>query len=692
MNKQQFNNLITVITFNGLVSLLLCLLYKYITFSFNMDSLIGWIDEYTKQCTKNIFVIFILLMVTVKLQLRLIEKLETSRPWILTLSKYAYILLLSGIMSIITSYYMVYFQLLKEPTATLEWIEGSTRIFFAGAIFLFFIYLFVFFLIGNIYISSIITAIVIFVLGFVHYNKLNLRVEPLYPADFSQITQMRDVIPMVKEYLSLQKAILIVVVVGIMLFFVRYLPKAKISFRVRVILLALTAGMIYAYTFFPTSFMKNFVQKVGNVSIVKWDQLENYKNNGFVFGFISNIQNDAFEEPDGYSKKNVLDTAKKYIKINTSQTSAKGEVKKPNIVYIMSEAFWDPTKLKNVQFSEDPMPNLRKLMDQYSSGYNLSPSFGGATANVEFEALTGFSNYFLKVGSIPYQDIIDRKNFIPTIVSDLEGQGYQSLAIHPYNKIFYKRNRVYDVFGFDQFLDMSTMKHQDMSGPYISDESLSKEVIDELKKEEKPMFVHAVTVQNHFPYTPNRYEQNQIDVSGLSPEYNELLEVYSEGIRQADEALQLLVDQLEQLDEPTIVVFWGDHLPILGQDLAIYKETKYASKKANKFLYEKKYAETPLLIYSNYSIEKQELNTLSPAFYGPTVYEMAGLKKPPFYNLLDLVKEEIPGLKVSVQIDGNQKFITKDFTNKQKQLLKDYQLLEYDLLVGKQYSKDLLFK
>ncbi len=691
MSVRRINNILLVTTLNGLVALVAFLLYKYGSFSFDMDSIIGWMDENTKKFAFGVFILFLLLMLTAKFELRLIEKLEESYPWIITLSKYAYIFLLSGIMAFITSYYMVYFQLLKEPTATLQWIEGSTRIFFAGALLLFFIYLFVFTLIGNIYVSSVVTAILIFVMGFAHYNKLNLRVEPLYPSDFSQITQMKDVIPMVKEYLSIQKTVLIVLAAAVVLLIARFLPKAKMSIWVRAVLAVATAGMIYAYVFYPTSFMKNFIEKKGNVSVVKWDQLQNYNYNGFVFGFISNLQNDAFEEPDGYSKQKVLATAAKYQKKTAAQTPVKGQAKKPNIVYIMSEAFWDPTELPNVQFSEDPMKNLRKLREEYSSGYNLSPAFGGATANVEFEALTGFSNYFLKIGSVPYQDLVDRKTFIPTMVSDLEGQGYRSLAIHPYNKVFYKRNKDYQTFGFDQFVDMTKMEHQEKSGPYISDESMSKDIFDQLKNEKKPMFIHAVSVQNHFPYVPNRYPENTVKVSGLSPASNEMLEVYSEGIKQADAALQLLVDKLETLDEPTIVVFWGDHLPILGQDLAIYKESKFADTD-DKNLYEEKYAETPLLIYSNYGLKKQDLHALSPSYFGPVVYDMAGLKQPAFYNLLDEVKKELPGLRTTVQIDGNQKYVTNNLTKKQKQLLKDYQLLQYDLLVGKQYSKDLLYK
>ncbi|MDQ0199075.1 LTA synthase family protein [Neobacillus ginsengisoli] len=691
MVQRRINNAVLLITLNGIIALLVFTIYKYFSSSLNIDNIIIAMDENTKKFATRVFLVFFILMLTSKIQLRVIEKLKETYPWALALTKYAYIFILSGIMALLTSYFMEYFQLLENSTATTQWVVVNTRIYLSGALFLFFIYLLVFTLIGNIYISSIITAVFIFVIGFAHYNKLNLRVEPLYPSDFSQIAQLKDVIPMVRDYLSVKLTVLIVVEIGIFLYIMRFLPKAKTPIWMRGLLLVATAGMVYSFTFFPTTFMKSFVEKESNVAIVKWDQLENYKYNGFIFGFISNLQNDAFPKPANYSKENVLAVAKKYRNISAKAAVAKDAPKQPNIVYIMSEAFWDPTMLTNVQFSDDPMKNLRKLMGEYTSGYNLSPSFGGATANVEFEALTGFSNYFLRVGSLPYQDLIDRKSFIPTIVSDLKSQGYATMAMHPYNKVFYKRNKVYQTFGFDQFIDMTTFKHQDMAGPYISDESVSNEIIDRLKAQKKPMFIHAVTMQNHFPYLPNRFEKNNITVSGLSPDSKVALEVYSEGIRRSDQALQDLVNQLQQLDEPTILVFWGDHMPILGQDLAIYKEAKYANT-PDKNLYEQEYSQTPLLMYSNFHLDRQDLHALSPAYFGPTVFEMAGLKKPPFYNLLDKLKATLPVLKNTLQMDGSQKYVTDHLNKKQKNLLNDYQLLEYDLLVGNQYSKDILFK
>ena len=194
---------------------------------------------------------------------------------------------------------------------------------------------------------------------------------------------------------------------------------------------AVVITMLYSYTNFPKTFMNDFVQS-SQVEIVKWNQIENYEVNGFLFGFLSNIHSDIIEKPKTYSKDFVLETAEKYV---SGKASINESENKPNIIYLMSESFWDPTKL-DVEFSADPLANLRPLMEEHVSGAMLSPVFGGATANVEFEALTGMSTSFLKTGAIPYQEAVTKQSFIPTIASDLELKGYRTLAIHPYNRVF----------------------------------------------------------------------------------------------------------------------------------------------------------------------------------------------------------------------------------------------------------------
>nr|WP_263324822.1 LTA synthase family protein [Neobacillus sp. Marseille-Q6967] len=685
MEKNLFNKIFYLVAANFIISILFFFSYKLARYQFDMDLLIHEMFENTKKFGFNLLIVFIVLLLTSKWQLKGLKHIKSQKPFLLNLIMAVVIVLVSLAASFIVNYYFQYFQLLMDPLKTNEWIIENTRIYFAGVLYLLCLFLLIYALFGNVLISSLLTSVILIVIGYIHYNKLNLRVEPLYPYDYKQISQLRDVIPMISEYISLSQLLIAIITFLLILALMFFLPNVKLALWMRGLILAVSLIMVYSYSNFPKTFMKSFVEN-NNVAIVKWNQIDNYEVNGFLFGFISNLQSGGYEKPKGYSKQKVLETAEKYVNEKSTGTG-----KTPNIIYIMSEAFWDPTRL-NVEFSDDPIPHLRKLMDEQSSGYVLSPVFGGATANVEFEALTGFTTSFLNIGVIPYQDLVDKKTFIPSIVSDLEGKGYNSLAIHPFNKVFYKRNVVYNIFGFDNFLDQDTMKNQDKTkGGVITDHSLTLEILDNIKKQEKPLFVHAVSMQNHMPYNPGAYEENQIKINGLSPELTSTLEVYSEGIRRSDEALQLLIDELEQLDEPTIVVFWGDHLPILGANMGVYKEAGYDDK--NPDVNEYKYSETPLLIYSNFESEQKKYEFISPFYLASIVYEKSGMEKPHFYNLLDQLREEmgIPALKGGIIMGSDREFI-KNPTKEQKQLLEDYRLLQYDLLAGNQYSLELLYR
>lgn len=656
-------------------------------YHFDIVPLIQSMQLVTKRFVLEIFILFLILLVTSKLQLRVFNQIKISKPLLVTLLKLTFILLVSLVASLIVNYYFQYFQHLKDPIVTVKWIMDNTNIYFAGVLYLFFLFLFSFALIGNVFISTILTSIVFIGIGFIHYNKLNLRAEPLYPYDYKQFYQMKDVIPMISEYVSYSQVITVIIVLSLVITAILlFLRNIGIALWLRGCIFLLSLIMVYSYSNFPKTFMKSFVEN-NKITIVKWDQIDNYEVNGFLFGFISNLQNDNYQRPKGYSKQKVQDTARKYVS-SSERSSNKGST--PNIIFLMSESFWDPTRL-NVEFSGDPLPHIRQLITEHSGGNVLSPVFGGTTANVEFEALTGFTTSFLNSGVIAYQDIIDRKPFVPSIVSDLEEKGYSTLAIHPYKKVFYKRDIAYRTFGFNQFLDEDTMKHNKRKpGGVISDLSLTHEILDNIKEQDKPLFIHAVSMQNHMPYNPGAYKENQIKVSGLTPESTDTLEVYSEGIRRSDEALQVLVEGLQKLDEPTIVVFWGDHLPILGANMAIYKEAGYDDE--NPDINEYKYSETPLLIYSNFKMKKEQYEFISPFYLGPIIYELSGMEPPPFYNLLEKLRKEmgISALKGQIIMQSDRKFVTKP-TKELKQVLEDYRLLEYDLLKGNQYSLDLLY-
>ncbi|PFM61859.1 phosphoglycerol transferase [Bacillus cereus] len=602
-------------------------------------------------------------------------------------------LILFFIAHVVTLFYIV-LQVNMNFVEAINWIYYYNMQFIFSLLVIYAIYVFVYSVLGKFFLSVILTSCTLVILGIVNHLKLIFRGDPLYPSDFTQIGHMQSVIPMVMDYFSWGYILLVIVsVVACILvgMYVRkYIQNVKVHAGVRVLFIIGSVFVLYAYGNFTNTFMNKWFQKSG-IEFVLWNQNENYASNGFVLGFISNLDTTVIEKPKDYSKENMLQIAKDIKKQYGSNIGAQKQKEKPNIIFVMSESFWDPTKLTNLSFSEDPLPNLHHYIGSFPGGQTISPTFGGNTANVEFEALTSYSMSLLKPGSIPYQQVVTNKVEIPSITRTLKEEGYYTSAIHSFGRSFFKRDDVYKVLGFDKFNAQDTMENVEIDGDYISDLSMSKEIITELEKQKKPTFVHAVTMQNHFPFTEGRFGENQIEISGLENEESKAeLETYTEGLRRSDEALQYLIEQLDNLDRPTLLVFFGDHLPSLGTNKSLYKETGYITneKTPSERL---AMAQTPLLMYANFDIPNDNLGLVSPIYFSNLVLDYAGLNKVPFYQFLSKLYEEIPVLRDELKIGKDGEAI-KSLTAKQKEMLKQYELIQYDLLIGKQYSKDILFK
>lgn len=573
------------------------------------------------------------------------------------------------------------------------WVYLQHGQYMLSLLFIYMVYIFVYSLLGRIFLSTTITSVVLLVFVLVNYFKIMFRGDPFYPSDFTQIAHMDSVIPMVMEVFSFWKMFLVIVCIGLLICVVMYIrkhiPVIKSHIIIRIILVCGSAFMVYAYSNFSNTFMNNLFQK-GGVDIRAWNQTTNYQVNGFVIGFLSNLDTTVIEEPEGYSKENMQRIAKDIEKTYGGNIGGQKKVEKPNIIFIMSEAFWDPTKLTNLSFSEDPVPNLHHYIENFPGGQTIAPTFGGNTANTEFEALTGYSMSLLMPGSIPYQQAIPSQKEIPSIASELKKQGYYASAIHAFNRSFYKRDDVYKTLGFDHFNAEDTMKNTEVVGDNIGDLSMSKEIIDELNKRKQPTFIHAVTMQNHFPYKENMFGENKIEISGLTEEESKAeLEAYTEGVRLSDEALQYLIEQLDDLERPTLVVFFGDHLPLLGTNKSIYKEAGYIENEET--VSERlAMAETPLLMYANFDLPNDNLGLVSPIYFSNLVFDYAGLNKSPYYQFLSEMHKEIPVLRDELKVNKDGEEI--DLTKKQKEMLEQYKMIQYDLLAGKQYSKETLFK
>ena len=576
----------------------------------------------------------------------------------------------------------------------MNWIYFYNMQFILSFVVIYAIYILVYNLIGKVFLSMVLTSCTLVILCIVNYLKLIFRGDPLYPSDFTQITHMQSVIPMVMDYFSWSYIFVIIVsivaciVAGI--YMRRYIQNVKIHLGIRALLVVGSIFVLYAYGNFANTFMNKVFQKSG-VDFVLWNQNENYASNGFVLGFISNLDTTVMEKPKNYSKENMLQIANDIKKQYSGNIGNQKKKEKPNIIFVMSESFWDPTKVTNLSFSEDPVPNLHHYIENFPGGQTISPTFGGNTANVEFEALTSYSMSLLKPGSIPYQQVITNKKEIPSIPTALKKEGYYTSAIHSFGRTFFKRDDVYKVLGFDKFNAEDTMENVDIDGDYISDLAMSKEIIAELEEQKQPTFIHAVTMQNHFPFTEGRFGENLIEISGLENEESKgELETYTEGLRRSDEALQYLIEQLDNLDRPTLLVFFGDHLPSLGTNKSFYKENGYITneKTPSERL---AMAQTPLLMYANFDMPNDNLGLVSPIHFSNLIFDYAGLNKSLFYQFLSELYKEIPVLRDELKVDKNGEVIN-DLTKKQKEMLEQYKMLQYDLLVGNQYSKDILFK
>ncbi|PEW16825.1 LTA synthase family protein [Bacillus cereus] len=576
----------------------------------------------------------------------------------------------------------------------MNWIYFYNMQFILSFVVIYAIYILVYNLIGKVFLSMVLTSCTLVILCIVNYLKLIFRGDPLYPSDFTQITHMQSVIPMVMDYFSWSYIFVIIVsivaciVAGI--YMRRYIQNVKIHLGIRALLVVGSIFVLYAYGNFANTFMNKVFQKSG-VDFVLWNQNENYASNGFVLGFISNLDTTVMEKPKNYSKENMLQIANDIKKQYSGNIGNQKKKEKPNIIFVMSESFWDPTKVTNLSFSEDPVPNLHHYIENFPGGQTISPTFGGNTANVEFEALTSYSMSLLKPGSIPYQQVITNKKEIPSIPTALKKEGYYTSAIHSFGRTFFKRDDVYKVLGFDKFNAEDTMKNVDIDGDYISDLAISKEIIAELEEQKQPTFIHAVTMQNHFPFTEGRFGENLIEISGLENEESKgELETYTEGLRRSDEALQYLIEQLDNLDRPTLLVFFGDHLPSLGTNKSFYKENGYITneKTPSERL---AMAQTPLLMYANFDMPNDNLGLVSPIHFSNLIFDYAGLNKSLFYQFLSELYKEIPVLRDELKVDKNGEVIN-DLTKKQKEMLEQYKMLQYDLLVGNQYSTDILFK
>ena len=506
------------------------------------------------------------------------------------------------------------------------------------------------------------------VLGYISRQKLIIKGSPLLPTDFSIAKEAIEISGRFKDVYIWMALIAIGAFVLIVLM-LKFTPREKYKWsqKAAVFLTSLTLLTAFYTAFGPIQ--KAFALQLNNLS-----QKMNYEENGMMLGFALNAEYLKVSEPANYQEdavKQVIDGSK--------ATYSEDSDFKPNIIFVMSEAFWDPTLMENVSFNQDPMPFFRSLQKSQTSGTMLSPVYGGGTANTEFEVLTGFSTQFLPNGAIPYAQYVNKPiEALPTI---LQRQGYATSAIHPYDNWFYNRNNVYKDLGFDKFISKEHFNSPETNGQYIRDTELTKKILHEVKATDKSDFIYATSMQAHGPYATTPNPENKIKVSGsnLSPASQAILENYSNTLADVDQSLKQLIEGLEQSDEPTEVIFFGDHLPMLGDEYSVYKEAGFI-KGDNSYQDYLDLHSVPFVTWNNFSTEKQDLS-LSSNFLGTYALQHAQKSGSRMTDFLSNLMQNDSDVVINQDYLSEQKITSAE--------VNQYKLLQYDLMFGNNYSNQL---
>jgi phosphoglycerol transferase MdoB-like AlkP superfamily enzyme len=468
----------------------------------------------------------------------------------------------------------------------------------------------------------------------------------LYPWDFFVIGEIWTLLPTLNGSLFIV-SILVLLLIPLLLYLLFILFKQKQTHIIqRFILFTLALSCLAVLT---TAIPVSFVEKELDRLNIKWDHNENYEFNGLLFTLVLNMEPLLhLETPENYSRDTVHQIIEKYD-LHTHQAMPM----QPNVIMVMYEGFFDLTQLP-VTYSKNPLEHLKALQHIHGESTLISPSYGGGTANTEFEVLTGLSLKHLPQGALPYQQYIEQD--LPALPHIFKNQGYATLAIHPYDQYFFNREIVYPFLGFDDYMSLEDWYEPHYANKhYISEQDVTKKIISAAEKFTRPYFIFAITMQNHTPFTTPIYEDLTVVDDHLSEKAKNLLTHYAAGAHDADKSIQALVKHFEKSPHPTIIIFFGDHLPALT---SVYDETQFFKKSDNPLAQNT----VPALFWSNYK-NIPPLNAVSTMYLGGYLLEQIGMTPPLQFKMLQQLRQEEPT----------------------PELLTDYQILQYDMLLGDQH-------
>lgn len=411
---------------------------------------------------------------------------------------------------------------------------------------------------------------------------------------------------------------------------------------------------------------------------------ESYRKYGDYLTFTHSIRYIKGHKPEGYSEDKVEQISAQYPGI-------KGNGKKPNIIMIMNEALADFSSISDIETNEDYMPFIHGLTENTVKGDLFVSIFGGGTSKTEYEALTSNSMAFMPKGSTPYVTYISRKT--SSLATTLRAQGYGGMvAMHPYKGSGYKRNKVYPLLGFDKFYDLPEFNNAKVIRNHVSDEGNFDKIIEvyeqNRKKDKKPFFLFDVTMQNHSSYD-RKWDNLSDDISTIK-DYGDDVNIYLNLVKASDDAFKKLVEYFSNVDEPTMIIMFGDHQPKLNNHF--YENVEKGFSLGDEYKMFEKY-NTPFVIWANYDIEEQTDVKISANYMGTMVDELAGNSMSGYQQMVNEIRKDIPIITAGGYIGADGKYYhTFDKSSPYYDKIMDYCYSEYNNVFDKKHLVDEFFK
>lgn len=419
------------------------------------------------------------------------------------------------------------------------------------------------------------------------------------------------------------------------------------------------AGLLLCIGCYQTLIHSDLMSNL-NVALYYFRPLDTYQTYGTETAFFAYAEVLDVDKPESYSAsyiKEITENAVAQYHKDSDDTESE-QITPTNIIAIMNESLADYTVYPNVEIDQDYLSFYHSLTKNTIKGNCYVSVYGSGTDCTEYEFLTGNSMEF-KPHIHAYCGLFNQNCF--SLVSAMKQQGYTTVAAHAAKATNWNRGTIYKYFGFDQFLtleDFETLKNDDSyEGPYktrnyISDQCDYRRIeqVLEEKEEGEPLFVFNVTIENHGGYNKENYEST---VHLLNYEGSDKAEVeqYLTLAKNSDDALKDLISYFEKVEEPTMIVMFGDHHPGLSDEFWDYVQgTDYDENLLTK---QQMRYQTPYMIWTNYDMPSVDNYDISINYLGSYVMELAGLSLTPYNQFLLNQREEIPIMNFLGYIDEN---------------------------------------